>query len=154
MCANAPDRHTPSIVDPTTREGGLDAGAGPNRLLVIDDEAGIARAIALIARELEFEVQVVNVPSRALEAFLAFRPHIAMIDMIMPEKDGIDVLNEILLTGIPVHAVLMSGFSDNYLRLAEGVAQFHDATRYSVLRKPFRRNELVTTLSRLVSVDV
>ena len=46
--------------------------------------------------------------------------------MIMPEKDGIDVLNEILLTGIPVKVVLTSGYSDSYLRLAEGVAKFHD----------------------------
>ena len=36
-----------------------------------------------------------------------------MLDMIMPEKDGIDVLNEVLLTGIPVKVVLTSGFSDS-----------------------------------------
>jgi hypothetical protein len=36
-----------------------------------------------------------------------------MLDMIIPEKDGIDLLNEILLTGIPVKIVLTSDFSDS-----------------------------------------
>jgi CheY-like chemotaxis protein len=74
-----------------------------------------------------------------------------MIDMIMPEKDGIDVLNEVLLTGIPVKVVLTSGFSESYLRLAEGVAKFHDNPNVSTLRKPFRREELVQLLTRLMA---
>jgi CheY-like chemotaxis protein len=69
--------------------------------------------------------------------------------MIMPEKDGIEVLNEVLLTGIPVKVVVTSGFSDSYLRLAEGVAKFHDNPNVSILRKPFRRDELVELLRRL-----
>ncbi len=71
--------------------------------------------------------------------------------MIMPEKDGIDVLNEILLTGLPVKVVLTSGFSDSYLRLAEGVAKFHENPDVSVLRKPFRRQELVKLLTELTA---
>ena len=44
--------------------------------------------------------------------------------------------------------VLTSGFSDSYLRLAEGVAKFHDNPNVSILRKPFRRDELVDLLTR------
>ena len=69
----------------------------------------------------------------------------------MPEKDGIDVLNEILLTGIPVKVILTSGFSDAHLRLAEGVAKFHDNEHVSVLRKPFRRDELMALLKELTA---
>ena len=76
---------------------------------------------------------------------------VLMLDMIMPEKDGIDVLNEVLLTGIPVKVVLTSGFSESYLRLAEGVARFHDNPNVSVLRKPFRREELMQLLRELTA---
>ena len=69
--------------------------------------------------------------------------------MIMPEKDGIDVLNDVLLTGIPAHIVLTSGYSDAYLRLAAGVAKFHESGRVSILKKPFRRNELIQLLRQL-----
>ena len=121
------------------------------KLLIVDDDAGLAKAYGRIGTGAGFEVRVVNDPLKATEAFLAFKPDVAVIDMIMPEKDGIDVLNEVLLTGIPVKVVLTSGFSDSYLRLAEGVAKFHENPDVSVLRKPFRRDELVELLRRLIA---
>ena len=47
--------------------------------------------------------------------------------------------------------VLTSGFSDSYLRLAEGVAKFHDNPNVSILRKPFRREELIELLRELTA---
>ncbi|HEX5325928.1 MAG TPA: response regulator [Acetobacteraceae bacterium] len=115
------------------------------RLLVIDDEPGVANVIALVAGGLGFVVRVVNCPIRAIDAFIDFRPDLVILDMIMPEKDGIDVLNELLLTGLGCRIVLTSGLSEAYLRLAEGIARFH-ASEVAVLRKPFRRQELVNVL--------
>jgi CheY-like chemotaxis protein len=120
-----------------------------NKLLIIDDQAGITKVVGLIATQLGLDFRAVNDPSTAIEAFIGFKPDILMLDMIMPEKDGVDVLNEILLTGIPTRIVLTSGFSEGYLRLAKGVAQFHDFENFSVLRKPFRRAELVDLLTGL-----
>jgi two-component system response regulator MtrA len=119
------------------------------KLLVIDDQTGITNVVELIARQLGLDTKSLNDSSQATEVFIAFKPDIVMLDMIMPEKDGIDVLNEILLTGLPVKVILTSGFSDSYLRLAEGVAKFHDNEHVSILRKPFRREELVTLLKDL-----
>ena len=112
------------------------------KLLVIDDQTGITKVVELIARQLGLNAKSLNSSSNATEVFIAFKPDVVMLDMIMPEKDGIDVLNEILLTGIPVKVILTSGFSDSYLRLAEGVARFHDNEHVSVLRKPFRRKHV------------
>src|SRR6476620_10239916 len=117
------------------------------KLLVIDDQSGITKVVEMIARQLGLNTKAINRSAEATEAFIAFQPDVLMLDMIMPEKDGIDVLNEILLTGIPVKVVLTSGFSDAYLRLAEGVARFHDNPNVSILRKPFRREELLNLLS-------
>ena len=119
------------------------------KLLVIDDQAGITKVVEMIAKQLGLNARSLNSSSLATETFIAFKPDIVILDMIMPEKDGIDVLNEILLTGIPVKVVLTSGFSDSYLRLAEGVARFHENPNVSILRKPFRRDELVTLLNQL-----
>jgi two-component system response regulator MtrA len=121
------------------------------KLLIIDDQTGITRVVSLIAKQLAMECRTLNDPMRATEEFVDFQPDILILDMIMPEKDGIDVLNEILLTGIPAHIVLTSGYSDAYLRLAEGVAKFHDSRPVSILRKPFRRKELLTLLGNLSS---
>jgi len=121
----------------------------PKKLLIIDDQASIAKVVAMIGEQLGLEVKAINSSVLATETFVEFRPDIVILDMIMPEKDGIDVLNEILLTGIPSRIVLTSGFSSAYLRLAEGVAKFHDSDQVSVLKKPFRREELVAVLKEV-----
>jgi len=121
------------------------------KLLVVDDQSGITKVVEMIAKQLGLQARSVNSPAQAVDVFLAFKPHVLMLDMIMPEKDGIDVLNEILLTGIPVKVVLTSGFGEAYLRLAEGVAKFHDNPNVSILRKPFRREELVRLLTELTT---
>jgi CheY-like chemotaxis protein len=116
------------------------------KLLVVDDQVGLTRVMRLVAEELGYETRIANCPLQATEMFIAFRPDVVILDMIMPEKDGIDVLNEILLTGTRARVVLTSGMSDGLLRLAEGVARFHHLERVEVLRKPFRREELADLL--------
>jgi CheY-like chemotaxis protein len=123
------------------------------KLLIIDDQASIAKVVGLIGEQLGLEVKALSSSVLATETFVDFRPDIVILDMIMPEKDGIDVLNEILLTGIPARIVLTSGFSNAYLRLAEGVAKFHDSDQVSVLKKPFRREELVAVLREVVETS-
>lgn len=121
------------------------------RLLIVDDQAGITKVVGLIAKQLGLEFKALNSSLSATEEFIEFRPDVLILDMIMPEKDGIDVLNEVLLSGIPTRIVLTSGYSDAYLRLAEGVAKFHDSGHVSILKKPFRREELTSLLGRLTA---
>lgn len=71
--------------------------------------------------------------------------------MVMPEKDGIEVLNEILATGIPSKIVLMSGYGGAYLKLAEGVAKLYQVDGISILQKPFRRDQLVSLLGEFAA---
>ena len=61
------------------------------KLLVVDDQAGITRVVEMIARQLGLNVRSLNSSAQATETFIAFKPNILMLDMIMPEKDGIDV---------------------------------------------------------------
>lgn len=120
------------------------------KLLVIDDQASITKVVGLVASRMGLEVKSVNDPLQALDAFVEFQPDILILDMIMPEKDGVDVLNEILLTGVKTQVILTSGFSEAYLRLAEGVARFHDNNAIHVLKKPFRRNDLISKLEEIL----
>ncbi|HET6235957.1 MAG TPA: response regulator [Acetobacteraceae bacterium] len=117
------------------------------KLLIVDDDAGLTKAYARIGIGAGFEVHVVNDPLNATEAFPTFKPDVAIIDMIMPEKDGIDVLNEVPLTGQPARIIVTSGHGDAMLRLATGLAEFHASGRVSVLKKPIRRTELEQLLN-------
>lgn len=116
------------------------------RLMVVDDQISLTNIVTTIAEDMGFAVTVVNDPTKALDVYLDLRPDILILDMIMPEKDGVDVLNEIMLTDITSQVILTSGFTESYARLAAGVAQFHNREPVLLLKKPFRRDKLVAVL--------
>ena len=117
-----------------------------SKLLILDDDRGITTVLNHVAVALGYDVQVLNDPKQAVDVCEAFQPDVLMLDIIMPEMDGIDVLNDLLRRQSIPRVILMSGLSDSYLRLAEGVVAFHTGTSVAVLRKPFRRSELITLL--------
>lgn len=121
------------------------------KLLVIDDEVGICRTISRIAQQQGFDVRAVADSRQAIDAFRAFWPDLVILDLVMPNVDGIGVLHDIIATGIPAVIVLTtgSGIGDAYLRIAEGVVRFHGIVQLAVLRKPFRRAELLEVLNRI-----
>ncbi len=127
--------------------------AMPKRLLVIDDDPGICTVIARVATALGLHTRMVAEPIVAAEAFADFAPDLVLLDMIMPDKDGIAVLHEMLLTGVPAKFILMSGYGETFMRLASGVAAFHGVERPAVLSKPFRREALVALLRAMLSID-
>jgi CheY-like chemotaxis protein len=120
---------------------------------VVDDQAGINAAVERIAADLGLlQTMAIREPLKATEAFLAFAPDLVLLDMIMPEKDGIEVLDEMMLTGRPAKFIVMSGYGESYLRLAQGVAVFHGAEQVAILRKPFRREELEAMLCSMLGI--
>lgn len=121
------------------------------KLLVVDDQSGINAIVARVAAGMGLETMTVREPLKATEAFISFAPDVVLLDMIMPEKDGIDVLNEMLAAGIPARFIVMSGYGDAYVRLAQGVAAFHGTAELPVLRKPFRRDDLEALLRSVLS---
>jgi CheY-like chemotaxis protein len=124
------------------------------KLLIIDDEVGLTKVVGLIARQLGMEFRALNTSLTATEAFIAYQPDVVILDIVMPGKDGIDVLNDIMNTGIPTRIVLTSGLSEGYLRLGESIARFHGVERVHLLRKPFRHNELVELLKKITAIPV
>jgi CheY-like chemotaxis protein len=103
----------------------------------------------LIATELGVEFKAVNTPLTAAEVFIDYQPDVVILDIVMPGKDGIDVLNDIMNSGIPTNIVLISGVSEGYLRLGEAIARFHGGNPVRVLKKPFRHGELVQILTNI-----
>ncbi len=119
------------------------------KLLMIDDHADLTGIVGLIASQIGMEFKAVSNPLAATETFIDYRPDVVMLDIVMPEKDGIDILNELLVTGIPTQIVLTSSYGEIYLRIAAGVAKFHNVKHTTTLKKPFRPEELVELLKGL-----
>jgi len=104
-----------------------------HRILVIGNDRNIAKVVGLSARRLGLECQSVTDPRGAATRFIDCRPDLVILDLIMPGKDGIDVMREILATGVAAQIVLVSCPGSTYVRLAEGVARFHQAAKSIIL---------------------
>jgi len=75
------------------------------RVLVVDDEVTFTSLVKLnLEKTGQFTVREVNDPLKALTAAREFKPDIALLDVIMPGKDGGQVLAELRaeFTGLPV----------------------------------------------------
>jgi two-component system, OmpR family, response regulator len=61
------------------------------RVLVVDDEENIADLVSIALRYEGFEVRTAGTGKGALEEFDSFRPHIIVLDVMLPDLDGFDV---------------------------------------------------------------
>lgn len=121
------------------------------RMLIVDDDASVAKVFAHVGTSAGFEVRTINDPFAVAESYLAFRPDVVMLDLMMPEKDGIDILHELLLAGTDARIIVVSGGGVAMLRLAAEVAVFHASDRVSVMRKPVRRADLTRLLGEMTA---
>ncbi len=106
------------------------------RVLVIDDEASFCRFMARMITSLGYEV---TTTCQAKCAYLdeLKEPDVVFIDMVMPEMDGIQVLEVLADYKVKAAIVLMSG-ADTSLSKAEAFAKRADLRLVGVLHKPFR----------------
>jgi two-component system CheB/CheR fusion protein len=71
------------------------AGAGRRRVLVVDDNRRAADSLAEILRLDGHEVETAYDGRQALAAAERFRPHVALLDIGMPEVNGYDVARQV-----------------------------------------------------------
>jgi two-component system OmpR family response regulator len=61
------------------------------RLLVVDDEENITDLLATALRYERFDVAVASTGREALEQVTEFRPHLIVLDVMLPDWDGFEV---------------------------------------------------------------
>jgi two-component system OmpR family response regulator len=76
------------------------------KLLIIEDDIFFQHFYSSKLREQHFEVETASDGVEGLEKARVFRPDIILLDMIMPKKDGFQVLEELktdtILQHIPI----------------------------------------------------
>ncbi|HKK19393.1 MAG TPA: response regulator [Opitutales bacterium] len=69
---------------------------GKTRVLVIDDEDRFTKMVKLNLESTGmYSVEVLNESRKAVEVARDFKPHIILLDVVMPEADGGDVANSL-----------------------------------------------------------
>jgi signal transduction histidine kinase/ActR/RegA family two-component response regulator len=89
--------------------------SGNERILLVDDEAGLAELGAKLLTTLGYRVVYHTDPKSALSAFKETPDHFDLIftDMMMPELSGEQLSREILLIRPDIPIIVYSGFSEN-----------------------------------------
>jgi two-component system KDP operon response regulator KdpE len=65
------------------------------RILVVDDEPAIVRTVELNLRRHQFQVDSARTGQAALEAYTRRRPDLVLLDLGLPDLDGLDVIRSI-----------------------------------------------------------
>ena len=66
-----------------------------HRVLVVDDNQDGANALGLLVEELGSQVHVTYGGTKALEVATAFRPDLMLVDLVMPDMDGCDLVTRL-----------------------------------------------------------
>jgi two-component system KDP operon response regulator KdpE len=111
------------------------------RVLVVDDEPQILRALRINLHARHFEVVTAADGAGALEAAKAQRPDLLILDLGLPDTDGVDVIRSLRgWTDVPI--VVLSGragSSDKVIALNAGADDY--------VTKPFSIEELLARMN-------
>jgi DNA-binding NtrC family response regulator len=113
-------------------------------LLVVDDEPGILRLIERFARNIGFDVKTAASGHEALQKLQTETVAIALVDLRMPEVDGLEVLRRIRRADHDCQVILMTGHASIDTAIE---AIKHGAMDY--LSKPFDFDRLEALLRRV-----
>jgi DNA-binding NarL/FixJ family response regulator len=95
------------------------------RLLIVDDHKLFAKAIRLSFEPLGFEVTVAGSRRDALERFRSARPHLVLMDLALPDGDGVDLGRAMLSERGDAKLVALTALSDARAVRAALRAGFH-----------------------------
>lgn len=117
------------------------------KILVVDDEFPIRD---IIRQTLEFENHVVREASNGLEALASQKAdpaEIMLIDIIMPEKEGIETIMEIRQSDPDLKIIAMSGagLDSPYLVMAQHLGA------NITLDKPFSTDEVLAAVNAVLA---
>ena len=111
--------------------------AGMSKILIVEDEYVIAEGVELYLRKEGFQTERAKDGKRALELWRAFKPDLILLDIGLPELDGLEVLKTLRVSDrVPV--ILMTARAeeiDELLGLGLGADDY--------ITKPFSLRVLV-----------
>ena len=114
------------------------------RLLIVEDDRGIAEAIAQQAHTWELETKCVSNFRDVMKDFAEFDPHIVLMDITLPFFNGYHWCSQIRLnSSVPI--IFISSASDN-MNIVMAMNQGGD----DFVAKPFDTNVLIAKVQALL----
>lgn len=117
----------------------------PIRVLVVDDEQSLADLVAMGLKYEGWEVKTAANGQQALQAVREFRPDAVVLDIMLPDFDGLTVLQRMRAAGFDVPVLFLTAKDSLDDRVAGLTAGGDD-----YVTKPFGLEEVVARLRGLI----
>lgn len=115
------------------------------RILVIDDEAVVCASCKRILSELGFEVRCQQNPREGLRDAVSGNYDLILLDIVMPQMEGLEVLAAVKDAGVTSEVVMITGYATVETAveaMKQGAADF--------LSKPFTPDELEIVVRKVL----
>jgi two-component system phosphate regulon response regulator PhoB len=121
---------------------------GRQRICVIEDEEDIAELIRFTLEQARFETLILHNGLQALEKIKAFKPDLILLDLMLPDADGLDICKSLKkdtqFSSIPVIMLTAKGTEmDRIVGFELGADDY--------IVKPFSTRELVLRIKAILS---
>ena len=113
------------------------------RILVVDDEPDIRDVIRDILVDENYVVEISANAAEAREKMVAFNPELVLLDIWMPDIDGITLLKEWVSQGIDKPIIMISGHGN-----VETAVEAIRNGAYDFLEKPLSTAKMLVTIER------
>jgi two-component system, OmpR family, response regulator len=116
-----------------------------HRILVVDDEPNIVDVVSMALRFQGFGVESAGTGAEAIAAVAAFRPHLIVLDVMLPDMEGFDVAQRLgaQRARVPIIFLTARDATDDKIR---GLTLGGD----DYVTKPFSLEELVARIRSIL----
>jgi EAL domain-containing protein (putative c-di-GMP-specific phosphodiesterase class I)/CheY-like chemotaxis protein len=119
-----------------------------NRLLIVEDDSEVLGLIAAVARKLGFAIASTGSSADFLRLVDTFRPTAIVLDLHMPDTDGVELLRLLAARDCKAHVLLLSGQGEQVLTTANEVGAA--LSMHGLLTKPVVPVDLLTKLASVL----
>lgn len=125
-----------------------DPASGTAHVLIVEDSADVAEAMQLVMESAGHAVTTAHNVKEAVEAGMSTPVDVMLLDLTLPDGDGLDVLRRLELTNhLPHHTIALTGRDEDGVRercLAIGCGE--------VMIKPVPIRVLLSRVNELIGI--
>jgi len=112
-----------------------------SKILIVDDERQMCESLEVLLRDAGYETQITNNGKDAIECLARGDYDLILVDMVMPDMDGLAVMRHLNTEGLDPLVIVISGHAS-----VESAIQALRSGAYDYLKKPFEHEELLRTV--------
>ncbi|MDX1486433.1 MAG: response regulator [Alphaproteobacteria bacterium] len=117
------------------------------RILIIDDDDVLRETLGEITTAAGYDVTALGEGKRFLETVSRLRPHCIVMDLSIPDCDGIALLNGLAEEGCSVPIVVVSSHPPSFLDRVRQLAAARGLDIRAALQKPFSVDQFLGAIA-------